>query len=610
MPLIAYSKERDERRLVGILYAGTLALLLILLYATYSNMQRHTEAVAEVRKYNLALIELNVLLSSLQDQETATRGYLLTNDGAYLEPYHRASGRDKPIFSELDTLLESAGWRVQLGILRVNYHRVEGFLEELIAQAFVGPALTEEEAELLDQSKAAMNAVRIIHARMVSQIELEREAFLPTATREGLDAPIMLVLYSALAIAATALLFWRLSRSLRISEEIQLTLQVKVADLDKEIGTRTSVQGMLQNVLDISPNGIMAFRALRDGAGTIVDFEILSSNQEANAILLRDDLVGERLLARIPEHFTAGLFEAYVHVVKTGVPFRKDLHYAASGADLWFSTHAVRFEDGFMVTFTDITEQKRAQEINAETDRIALTEQITRTVAHEVRNPLTNIHLAVEQLHDEVQDRDELVLTFFQIIDRNLKRIGTLINGMLESSRKRDLSLEPCSMQDIVNTAMKHVEDRSALKQIKGEAQVATGLPEVLADRELINLAVSNIAVNAVEAMEPGKGRLTMKVHRVGDEMLMEIADNGKGIAPQNLNRLFEPFYSGRPGGLGLGLTTTRTILNSHQIKLDVRSTVGAGTTFTLRLPSSIFVPDLTGDHTGRGFHDRGAPAP
>ncbi len=66
----------------------------------------------------------------------------------------------------------------------------------------------------------------------------------------------------------------------------------------------------------------------------------------------------------------------------------------------------------------------------------------------------------------------------------------------------------------------------------------------------------------------------------------MEITDNGKGIPPEKITRLFEPFYSGRPGGLGLGLTTSRSILNSHGIGLDVRSTVGRGTTFSMRFPA------------------------
>jgi signal transduction histidine kinase len=119
--------------------------------------------------------------------------------------------------------------------------------------------------------------------------------------------------------------------------------------------------------------------------------------------------------------------------------------------------------------------------------------------------------------------------------------------------------------------------------------KVADHLPAVMADPELLNLAISNITVNAVEAMGEGRGVLRMEVHAAGDELLLEISDTGKGIPPEQLGRLFEPFYTARPGGLGLGLTTTRSILNSHQIKLEVRSIVGQGTTFTLRFPRAVF---------------------
>ncbi len=244
-----------------------------------------------------------------------------------------------------------------------------------------------------------------------------------------------------------------------------------------------------------------------------------------------------------------------------------------------------------MVTFSDITEQKRAESVNQEADRLELTAQITRTVAHEVRNPLTNIHLAIEQIQDEVAEKADAVQPYFAIVDRNLKRIGTLIKEMLESSRKRELNLAPCSMDDIVNNVLKVVNDRLELKNMKGVVDIAPDLPQVMADCELINLALTNIAVNAVEAMEPTKGLLTFSVTRDASAVILEIADNGKGISPENLQRLFEPFYSGRPGGLGLGLTTARTILHSHGVLLDVRSSVGQGTTFTLRFPERTFVP-------------------
>ncbi len=591
MPLIPYTGERDERRLIVILYFGTLALLLILLYATWTNMRLYTDSVNEIRRYNLAQIELNDLIASLQDQESAARGFLLTSDTAYLEPSKDGRNRDAEHFAKIDSLLIGDGWHAQLGLLQVRCNEVKELFSRLVNDPSSFAPTSERALEHLAQSKAAMDEVRMLHSRLLAQIQMERESHMRVEVRDGLEAPVMLILYSALAIAATALLFSRLSRALRSTENSKLLLQQKVAELDKEVEVRTSVQDLLQKVLDTSPNGIMTFRSIKNGAGRIVDFEFLSSNHRANAVVGRSDLPGKRLLAEMPENGNSGLFDAYVNVVSTGAPFRNEFQYKGEGINLWFSTHAVRFEDGFMVTFSDITEQKRAQEVNVEADRITLTGQISRTVAHEVRNPLTNIHLAIEQLHDEVQDRDELVLPFFQIIDRNLKRIGTLIKEMLESSKKRDLDLVPCKLEDIVHNAIKHVDDRLALKGIKSEVEVANDLPDVLADRELINLAISNIAVNAVEAMEPGKGELRMGAYRAVDEVLLEISDNGKGIPKENLARLFEPFYSGRPGGLGLGLTTTRSILNSHRIKLEVQSEEGQGTTFTLRFPAEVFVP-------------------
>jgi signal transduction histidine kinase len=343
-------------------------------------------------------------------------------------------------------------------------------------------------------------------------------------------------------------------------------------------------------VLDISPNGIMSFKAIRDGQGRIIDFEFLSSNRAANAMVKRDDLVGKRLLREMPENADAGLFEAYCNVVTTGKPFKKEFHYKADGIDSWFANEAVASEDGFVVTFMDVTEQRLAHEVAAESERLALTGQITRTVAHEVRNPLTNIHLAVEQLQDEVDAKDPDLAPFFDIIDRNLKRIGTLIREMLESAKKRELSLVPCAMDDIVKNALKRVADRLALRGMRAIVEVEPDLPQVMADCELIDLAITNLAVNAVEAMEPEKGVLRFTVRRAGDDVLMEITDNGKGIAPEELSRLFEPFYSGRTGGLGLGLTTARSIFHSHQVKLEPRSAVGEGTTFALRFPSRTFV--------------------
>lgn len=589
--MVELQREREERRLTTVLYIGTVAVMLILLYATYRNIRQYAETVDVVRTHNLALLELEGMLSSLRDAETGVRGYQLTNDTAFLEPYRMANRRLRDHTGRLGLRGLNANDSTSLAELKVLAARLERMWRDMVFHHGNGVAGSASLTYDLREAKAVMDTLRLVHDRMMDDRTHRRDTLLEAERVEGVDAPFMLVIYSLLAILATAILFWRLTRTLRRNEEVRLALRAKVRDLDHEVAQRTSLQMQLQKVLDVSPSGIMSFRSIRDATGVVVDFEWLSSNRMANITVGRTDLVGKRLLEEMPENGTSGLFHDYVRVVEDDEPSQKEFHYEGSGLSSWFRHHAVKLEDGFMVTFSDITEQKRAEQVNLEADRLELTAQITRTVAHEVRNPLTNIHLAIEQVQDEVAEKAETIAPYFGIIDRNLKRIGTLIKEMLESSRKRELNLIPCRMHDIVHGALKAVNDRLALKGMSGVVDIDPELPEVMADCELINLAVTNIAVNAVEAMEAGRGRLEFKVMRDASAIVMEIADNGRGIPPENIQRLFEPFYSGRPGGLGLGLTTTRSILHGHGVQLDVRSTVGMGTTFTLRFPERIFVP-------------------
>jgi signal transduction histidine kinase len=589
MPMRSYSRERDERRVIIILYFGALVIMSFLLYATYVNMRRANETTAHVRRYNVALVRLGDMVVALREEESAVQGSLLTGDTLSLGALVQERERSRSPRMGLDSLLTEASWRPQLTALYHSEDRVRQCLSDLLQVQRRSNGRREDVLPALAREQAAMESFKINHTRVAGSIRSFRRPMVVEQQEDGSSTPIMLVLYAALAVAATALLFWRVSHALSNTERAKRDLHLKVNELDAEVERRASVQKLLQRVLDTSPNGIMTFRAMRDEQGRIADFTFLSSNRPANDMFGREDLVGLRMLQELPQSWAACLFDEYVAVVETGNRFQKDVQSTGIGTNAWFTAHAVRLGDGFMVTLTDITEQRRAQEVNAEAERIALTGQITRTVAHEVRNPLTNIQLATEQLFDEVADREELVRPFFAIIDRNVKRIAGLVNGMLESSRKRQLNLVPCRLEEIVDSAMKQVKDRMELKHVVGIMKIADHLPEVMADPELLNLAISNITVNAVEAMGEGRGVLRMEVHAAGDELLLEISDTGKGIPPEQLGRLFEPFYTARPGGLGLGLTTTRSILNSHQIKLEVRSIMGQGTTFTLRFPRAVF---------------------
>jgi len=581
----------EEQRISKLLFFGMVVLMLVLLYATYKSISGFQDSVHVIRGQTAKKVALDGVMSALRDQETGVRGYVITSNTSFLEPYRAAKVDHIRCLHDSYELFKNVEDRKDLDSLRASALR----LTALWAQRIRSVDLQVERDTLIETlpllvDKVEMDRTRSIYERISQRLVVQRNAALEIEESVGFAAPAMLIVFSLLAIVATSILFWRLTRSLRDTVVAGKELRANVRDLADEVLTRTQLQGMLQKLLDTSPNGIMSFKALRNEEHIIIDFEYLSSNRVANEMLGRTDLVGKHLLEEMIEHDDNGLFDAYVKVVEENDVFVSEIHYHGSGLNNWYRIHAVKMEDGFVVTFTDITEQRRLQESSVETDRLELTAQITRTVAHEVRNPLTNIYLAIEQLQDEVEADHEDVKHFFQIIERNLERIGTLIKEMLESSRKRELNLIPCKMDDIVNNALKAIKDRLDLKLMKSRIHIDPDLPEVMADCELINLAITNICTNAVEAMDPERGELSFTVTRDPEAVYLAITDNGKGIPPENLERLFEPFYTGRSGGLGLGLTTARSILKSHEVSMSAQSKVGDGSKFTLRFPEKIFV--------------------
>ncbi|MCC6400365.1 MAG: CHASE3 domain-containing protein [Flavobacteriales bacterium] len=591
MPLKELRKDREERRVATFLFGGTMVMLLVLLYITFTNMRQYEDAVHEVRQDNLMLVEAEGMFAGLRDSEIGIRGFLLSGDSSFLVPYQEGLRSFQEHRARLSLHgMDGADSAIERR-MAIRVKVLENQWRRLLAEPQPDRKADPRWAELLRSAKVAMDSLRADHRSLIERTERDRNASLLEESGEGGDPPFMLFTFSVLAMMPSVILFWRLSRTLRRTEEVRLALRYKVRDLDAEVGNRTRLQQLLQKVLDVSPSSIMSFKAVRDPNGQILDFEWLSSNTRANATLRRDDLVGKRLLQETPENGPSGLFDAYAMVVERDIDFVKEIHFKEDHIDTWFRAHAVKLEDGLMVTFTDITDQKRAEQVHIEADRLELTSQITRTVAHEVRNPLTNIQLALEQLVDEVDDRKELASPYAAIIERNVGRIGTLIKEMLESSRKHELKPVRCTVDDLIGALVRSVSDRLELRGMTAVVDVQPSLPDVLVDRDLIGLALTNIAVNAVEAMESKHGVLRLQAARDGHSVVLRIADNGRGISPENLQRLFEPFYSGRSGGLGLGLTTARSILRGHGVLLDVESAVGHGTTFTLRFPAQTLVP-------------------
>lgn len=216
-------------------------------------------------------------------------------------------------------------------------------------------------------------------------------------------------------------------------------------------------------------------------------------------------------------------------------------------------------------------------------EKFAATGRIARNIAHEVRNPLTNIDLAVSQIKEEINKENNDANFLFDMVTRNSSRINQLITELLNATRFTDLNFKNTSINTILDEALDLAKDRIELTSIKVEKKYSTDICDISVDAEKIKIAFLNIIINAIEAMkEKGEGILTLHTKGLHDECVVEISDNGIGMDAAALSKLFEPYYTTKPKGNGLGLTNTHNIILNHKGNIDVESSPGYGTKFIL----------------------------
>jgi PAS domain S-box-containing protein len=227
----------------------------------------------------------------------------------------------------------------------------------------------------------------------------------------------------------------------------------------------------------------------------------------------------------------------------------------------------------------DITNQKKNERATLLSEKVAATGRLVRTLAHEVRNPLSNIHMSLEQLIGLTRDEDRIYL---DIIDRNGKRINDLITELLTSSKPAEMVPEKIVMQHVIDEAIAAAVDRLTLKQIKLKLSYPETPCYIKGDMSKLKIAFLNIIINAIEAIDNEAGELSILLVCNDENAILDITDNGCGIPPENLSKLFEPFFTSKRNGIGLGLASTLNILQAHNASVEVKSKVKAGTSFVL----------------------------
>lgn len=227
----------------------------------------------------------------------------------------------------------------------------------------------------------------------------------------------------------------------------------------------------------------------------------------------------------------------------------------------------------------------RANEQLVSQERLATIGKMAALVTHEIRNPLSSIGLNVELLEEELEQADEETRSLLKAIKGELERLSALSEQYLSVARQRPTQLERENLSDVVEEALEFIRKDLARRGVTLHIDLDPSPPAVLLDEAQIKQALFNLVRNGADAMGEG-GQLWVSVRSEGADVLLLVEDEGGGIDAETLERLFEPFFSTKSQGTGLGLPITRQIIEAHGGEIHVAAREPRGTRFSIRLPS------------------------
>jgi len=289
---------------------------------------------------------------------------------------------------------------------------------------------------------------------------------------------------------------------------------------------------------------------------------------------------GERLLA--------GLFTLWgIH--------RVAMHFLnpPTGSTGYLTMHGIFITLYFLSTFAVIimvlerarSESERLHERLREAERLATAGELAAGMAHEIRNPLAAIVNATALLTDETGLTAEERSSTLAALRTEARRLNRILSDFLQLARPQQARRAPGDIREVVQHVSALIrDDRSRAPRVDVRVAVDPTVPRFAFDRDQVTQVLWNVALNGVEAMN-GRGRLSLEVARKNDDVALAVSDTGPGIPSERLARVFEPFYTGKPNGSGLGLTIAERIVVAHGGRIEIDSQPGRGTRVTLLFP-------------------------
>ena len=205
---------------------------------------------------------------------------------------------------------------------------------------------------------------------------------------------------------------------------------------------------------------------------------------------------------------------------------------------------------------------------------------LTSILVHELRNPLTNIILTVHLFESKILDDNDRM--YMDIIKRSSAKINDLVNDLLKGQKQQEVETGKYSIHQLLDEVIEAASDKIMIKNIVVRKDYAPYDLKIKMDGPKIKIALTNIIINAVDAMGSENGELKLGIKLVKGRYAVSIQDNGSGISKENLPLIFNPYFTNKQNGIGVGLAAAKDILLSNQVSVRVESVIGKGTRFIL----------------------------
>ena len=240
-----------------------------------------------------------------------------------------------------------------------------------------------------------------------------------------------------------------------------------------------------------------------------------------------------------------------------------------------------------------MTELESRQEQLLESRKIAAVGTLTSGIAHEINNPINNIVLTLETLAEDNQTLapEERLQLYQEALDQT-DRASDIVKNLLEFSQANHPRVEEVSLEELIDKTIRLLNNEFKMHRIRISKEIRWSFPKLFLDKSGLQQVLVNLLLNSIQAMPEG-GNLGIILDRVNHEVRIDIVDTGPGIPSENLSRIFDPFFTTRKGGTGLGLSVSYNILKKQGGRIEVQSTEGQGTTFSLYFPFSERLPGI-----------------